>query len=142
MRKESRPMWISTPYSRVLSGRQNRNTAPELALRRSLFRRGLRYRLNRKVAFRTKADIVFPKQRVAVFVDGCFWHCCPKHGRTDFTGPNARTWERKLAGNKARDSRATESARRQGWTVVRVWECEIKSHLERVTRKICAKVRH
>jgi len=77
-----------------------------------------------------RPDFVFPKQRVAVFVDGCFWHGCPKHA----TQPknNRAFWRRKLAGNKARDQLVNRALRRAGWRVVRVWEhqlrkCEVRS---------------
>ncbi|MBF6213806.1 very short patch repair endonuclease [Nocardia puris] len=105
--------------------RQRRTgTDPELALRRELHRRGLRYFVDRAPlrGQRRRADVVFPRLRVAVYVDGCFWHSCPDHA----THPknNAAWWAEKLAGNVARD-RATDAALREaGWTVVRVWEHE------------------
>src|SRR4051794_27099083 len=110
MSASAKPVWIPTSYSAILSGRMNRDTVPEMLLRKQLFAMGLRYRLNRKVAFRTKADLVFPRARLAVFVDGCFWHGCPRHGRTVFQGPNAVTWQLKLQRNKERDVRARRAA--------------------------------
>ena len=70
-----------------------------------------------------RPDFVFPKQRVAVFVDGCFWHGCPKHA----TQPknNRAFWRKKLAGNKARDARVNRALRRAGWRVVRIWEHQL-----------------
>jgi len=63
-----------------------------------------------------------------VFVDGCWWHSCPVHGRkTPFTGPNAELWEAKMARVRQRDAEATATAQRLGWTVLRLWECEIMS---------------
>ncbi|WP_028476086.1 very short patch repair endonuclease [Nocardia sp. CNY236] len=99
-------------------------TGPELALRRELHRRGLRYFVDRAPirGQRRRADVVFPRRRVAVYVDGCFWHRCPQHA----TAPknNAEWWAAKLAGNVARD-RATDAALlAAGWLVVRVWEHE------------------
>lgn len=78
--------------------------------------------LKPEASLRTRADIVFTRARVAVFVDGCFWHGCPEHG----TSPraNARFWREKIASNKKRDDRATEDLQRLGWAVVRVWEHE------------------
>lgn len=103
---------------------RRRDTAPELALRRALHRRGLRYRVDRPVVrgVRRRADVVFGPAKVAVFVDGCFWHCCPMHAT--YPASNAQWWAEKLAGNVARD-RATDLAlTAAGWLVVRVWEHE------------------
>lgn len=103
---------------------RRRDTAPELALRRALHRRGLRYRVDRPVVrgVRRRADVVFGPAKVAVFVDGCFWHCCPVHAT--YPASNAQWWAEKLAGNVARD-RATDLAlTAAGWLVVRVWEHE------------------
>lgn len=70
-----------------------------------------------------KPDFVFRRERVAVFVDGCFWHGCPRHGRI----PDSRReyWLPKLSRNKARDRLVTRTLRQQGWAVIRVWECEL-----------------
>jgi len=95
-----------------------------MALRRELHRIGLRYRVNRPVlpGVRRRADVVFTPARVAVFVDGCFWHGCPSHG----TRPkaNADWWAAKLAGNVARDRDTDARLDAAGWRVVRVWEHE------------------
>jgi DNA mismatch endonuclease (patch repair protein) len=61
-----------------------------------------------------------------VFGDGCFWHGCPVHGASVFRGPNAERWAAKIAANRARDQRNTEATEAAGWTVVRVWECEVR----------------
>ncbi|WP_416564343.1 very short patch repair endonuclease [Nocardia testacea] len=107
-----------------MSRQRRAHTAPELALRRELHRRGLRYFVDRAPirGQRRRADLVFPRRRIAVYVDGCFWHRCPDHA----TDPknNAAWWAEKLAGNVARD-RATDAALREaGWQVVRIWEHE------------------
>ncbi|MFD3747169.1 very short patch repair endonuclease [Nocardia sp. NPDC058633] len=107
-----------------MSRQRRANTAPELALRRELHRAGLRYFVDRAPikGQRRRADVVFPRLRIAVYVDGCFWHRCPEHA----TDPknNAQWWADKLAGNVARD-RATDAAlTAAGWQVVRVWEHE------------------
>lgn len=103
---------------------RRRDTAPELALRRELHRRGRRYRVDRAPlpGLRRRADLVFPTARVAVFVDGCFWHCCPVHG----TRPknNAGWWAAKLDTNVARDRDTDTRLADAGWRVVRVWEHE------------------
>ena len=82
-----------------------------------------------------KPDFVFPKQRAAVFVDGCFWHGCPKHETKPKT--NAAFWKKKLARNKARDREVTRVLRKAGWRVLRVWEHELASAREaRLLRRI------
>jgi DNA mismatch endonuclease (patch repair protein) len=107
-----------------MSRQARRDTAPELALRRALHRRGLRYRVGiRPIAeLRGSADVVFTAARVAVYVDGCFWHMCPQHGT--MPANNAEWWKAKLEGNRARDRRTDDLLERHGWRVVRVWEHE------------------
>ncbi|AGC47225.1 very short patch repair protein [Myxococcus stipitatus DSM 14675] len=102
---------------------KTRDTKPELELRSALHRRGLRFRVGHPViGTRRKADVVFAGARVAVFVDGCFWHMCPVHGTTPKA--NADFWQAKLAGNQERDRHTDESLREAGWLPVRVWEHE------------------
>lgn len=110
--------------SHRMSRQRARDTKPELALRRELHRRGLRYFVNRRVLtqVRREADVVFPRQRVAVFVDGCFWHSCPLHATQ--AKSNAAFWEEKLAANVARDRDTDRRLLGAGWAVVRVWEHE------------------
>lgn len=101
-----------------------RDTQPELALRRELHRRGRRFFVDRAPlkGVRRRADLVFPRRRVAVYIDGCFWHSCPLHA----TQPrnNAAWWAEKLAGNVARDRDTDARLIEAGWMVVRVWEHE------------------
>jgi G:T-mismatch repair DNA endonuclease (very short patch repair protein) len=78
-----------------------------------------------------------PSRRLAVWVDGCFWHGCPRHGRaTPFTGPNASLWEDKLRRTRARDLEAVGLAVELGWQPVRVWECEIRADPRLVARRL------
>src|ERR1700754_2186049 len=112
--------WVSTELSGHLRGRRVRDTKPEVSLRRAVHRLGLRFRLQRKVAPRCTADFVLPRYKVAVFVDGCFWHGCPVHGPSTFGGPNASRWVEKIETNKQRDRRNTAAAADAGWTVVRI----------------------
>ncbi len=101
-----------------------RDTKPELALRRELHALGLRYRVDRSPVpgMRTRADVVFGPAKVAIFVDGCFWHSCPEH-RT-MPKNNQRWWKEKLAANVARDRRVDEELKRAEWLPIRVWEHE------------------
>ncbi|MEU3370765.1 very short patch repair endonuclease [Streptomyces sp. NPDC006660] len=114
----------STAVRAVMTANKGRDTKPERLLRSFLYRQGLRYRVNARPLpdLRRTADIVFPKARVAVFVDGCYWHGCPDHyrpaiKRSDF-------WHKKIQGNQARDTDTDARLHEQGWTVVRVWEHE------------------
>ncbi|WP_407727467.1 very short patch repair endonuclease [Rhodococcoides fascians] len=107
-----------------LSKQRRRDTKPEVALRRELHRRGLRYFVDRAPlkGMRRRADLVFPRRKVAVYVDGCFWHSCPIHA----TRPrnNAQWWADKLAANVARDRDTDTRLIEEGWRVVRIWEHE------------------
>jgi DNA mismatch endonuclease (patch repair protein) len=118
--------WVSTPKGKHLAARKKKDTAPEITLRKALHAQGARFRLHRQLAKGCTPDIVMPSRRLAIFVDGCFWHGCPKHGRkTGFTGPNAALWEDKMERNAERDLRASAIATDLGWAVERIWECEV-----------------
>lgn len=107
-----------------MSRARREHTAPEMALRSELHRRGYRFRLHRPVPGdrRRKIDIAFPSERLAVFVDGCFWHACPDHA----TWPkvNEEFWRAKLARNKDRDRETNAILNSAGWAVLRIWEHE------------------
>lgn len=102
------------------------DTKPELALRRALHSRGYRYRKDYRLDLdggkRVRPDIAFTARRVAVFVDGCFWHCCPDHGSKPAV--NVGYWNPKLRRNVERDRAADTALQAAGWAVVRVWEHE------------------
>jgi DNA mismatch endonuclease (patch repair protein) len=122
----SRAPTASSPnVHRVMVANYGDNTTPELLFRRTLFQFGLRFRQNTRpiASLRCHADIVFPKQRVCVFVDGCFWHGCPKHFRCPKT--NAAWWSEKIDANRKRDKRQTRLLQRADWTVIRIWEHDI-----------------
>lgn len=107
-----------------MSKQRRRDTAPEVALRRELHRRGARFFVDRAPVsgLRRRADLVFPRLKVAVYVDGCFWHRCPDHA----TDPknNAQWWAAKLAANVTRDRDTDMKLAEHGWQVVRIWEHE------------------
>lgn len=115
----------STPGVRSrMQVQRTRDTAPELAVRRLLHGAGLRYRIDRAPVpgLRRRADIVFGPSRVAVYVDGCFWHGCPEHG--SYPESNAEWWRHKLEANRARDADTDRRLAAHGWLVLRVWEHE------------------
>jgi DNA mismatch endonuclease Vsr len=117
--------WASSAQVRVtMRGNRSKNTTPEMKLRSMLHRRGLRYRVDVSPTpgTRRRADVVFPRERVAVFVDGCFWHGCPEHYRP--STKNTTFWEEKLVTNRSRDAQTNEALATAGWTVIRVWEHE------------------
>ena len=120
-------IWARTPASRHLKGRRRRDTKPELALRRALRSAGAGYRIQVTLERGLSADLAFPGARLAVYVDGCFWHGCPTHGRRMFRGPNAKLWASKLQRNVERDARATSMWRDRGWAVIRLWECRVNA---------------
>lgn len=119
-----RPRPSSAAVQARFSRQKVRDTAPELALRRLLHGRGLRYRID--VAplpgLRRRPDLVFTRARLAVFIDGCFWHRCPQHG----TSPknNADWWRAKLDRNVQRDRDTDRNFTDAGWQVLRFWEHE------------------
>jgi len=131
-----------TEATRLRMRRQRRaDTAPELALRRKLWSMGLRYRLQRPVEGqrRLKIDIAFVASRVAVFVDGCFWHSCPEHASVPRS--NTEWWITKLARNSERDVETRIRLEEQGWRVIRVWEHDVTRSLDKVAASIAAAVR-
>jgi len=123
----------SPERSALMSRIRGSDTTPELILRRRLWADGLRYRLKYKVPT-GRPDLVFPGARVAVFVDGCFWHGCPDH----YVRPRSRStfWAQKLAENVERDQRQTRELESAGWKVVRIWEHEIHEALDEVVERV------
>jgi DNA mismatch endonuclease (patch repair protein) len=134
MMEQSAPRPSSKAVSARMSKQKRRDTEPELQLRRALHAQGLRFRVCQKVPGypRRTIDIAFTRRRVAVFVDGCFWHACPEHA----TWPIASQdwWARKLRANVERDRETDAALEAQGWLVVRVWEHEaLGSVVQRIT---------
>jgi DNA mismatch endonuclease (patch repair protein) len=107
-----------------MRGNRKRDTKPEIALRRALHARGLRYRVAARPLTEKPwtADIVFSRARVAVFVDGCYWHGCPEHYAEPRT--NAAYWVPKIERNRARDLIVDQDLAAAGWTSLRIWEHE------------------
>jgi len=126
-----------------MKGNRSIDTRPEVALRSEVHRRGLRFR--KEVALRPaqricRVDIVFPAVRLAVFIDGCFWHGCPEHGNQPKV--NTEYWSVKLAKNVSRDAMVNAELEDAGWAVLRVWEHEdvqdAASRIEETYRRLLA----
>ncbi|WP_436259938.1 very short patch repair endonuclease [Mesorhizobium caraganae] len=132
MQRQSAPAEILDPVAPTTSRRMartaQRDNRNERALRSILHRRGLRFRVHRRILERTRrtVDIAFAGARVAVFIDGCFWHDCPIHGTSPIN--NAAWWRAKIDANVARDRDTDTRLLASGWTVVRIWEHEDLSH--------------
>ncbi|WP_103561610.1 very short patch repair endonuclease [Actinomadura rubteroloni] len=118
------PRSASEGRSRNMRANRRSDTKPEIALRRALHAQGYRYRkdfrLDLAEGVRVRPDIVFTARKVAIFVDGCFWHVCPEHGRQPTS--NEWYWTPKLRRNVERDRAADEALQAAGWRVVRLWE--------------------
>ncbi|WP_256255753.1 very short patch repair endonuclease [Actinomadura madurae] len=124
--KDTYPRPATEGRSRNMRANRRTDTKPEVNLRRALHARGYRYRkdfrLDLSEGVRVRPDIVFTARKVAVFVDGCFWHVCPEHGREPTS--NEWYWTPKLRRNVERDRAADTALSAAGWQVVRVWEHE------------------
>jgi DNA mismatch endonuclease (patch repair protein) len=131
----------SAAVSARMSRQGSRDTAPEVAVRRLLHASGLRYRVNLPVPGmpRRTIDIVFPKSKIAVFLDGCFWHGCPQHATQPKS--NAEWWRSKLSKNMSRDVETTEHLRAEGWTVLRFWEHELPDEVANTVRAVVLSAR-
>lgn len=127
--------------SRNMAAIKSRNTSPELLLRKSLWGQGVRFftaegwkRLSGQL-LPGSPDLIFPRARLVVFVDGCFWHGCPEHYR--HPDDNMEYWARKLASNTERDQRVNKALQSRGWKVLRYWEHQVrKKNVDRVIEEI------
>jgi DNA mismatch endonuclease (patch repair protein) len=130
---------VMTPAQRshCMSRIRARDTQPEVVIRKMLWSLGCRYRINSSLP--GKPDIVFTRQRLAVFIDGCFWHRCPLHYQAPATNPGF--WETKIAGNVRRDRDVDARLGKTGWSTLRFWEHEVKNDPEQVLRGILDRLR-
>jgi DNA mismatch endonuclease (patch repair protein) len=112
--------------SRNMARIRSRDTAPEMAVRRFLHRSGLRFRVHRR-DLPGKPDLVFPSRRLCLFVHGCFWHGCPNCiDGTRAIKSNTAYWGAKIEGNRTRDACHRAALEADGWTVMVLWECEVR----------------
>lgn len=117
--------------SKNMSRISSKNTKPEKNLRRALWSAKLRYRIHYG---KDKIDIAFPSKRIAVFVDGCFWHMCKKHSRLPKS--NEAYWHPKLKTNVKRDRIKDKLLKKEGWSVIRIWEHDIADNVDRCVARI------
>jgi DNA mismatch endonuclease (patch repair protein) len=140
--QETSGSWASSPAIRkTMQGCRSRDTAPEVALRAAIHRLGLRFFVARRPipGLRLTADLLFPTCRVAVFMDGCFWHGCPEHGEIPVR--NATYWRTKIEGNRRRDQDVDSTLAEHGWRSVRVWEHVPPTQAAEQVRQLLEKVR-
>lgn len=122
-RVTERPNASSEAALKRMRNQRQEDTSPELALRRAVWRLGLRYRVHvAPLGGRRKADIVFPVEKLAVYMDGCYWHGCPLHGTLPKS--NRDWWVAKLEANRLRDRDTDRALMSAGWAVMRFWEHE------------------
>lgn len=129
------PCGVDSTVSRRMASVGQRDTMPELVLRRELHRRGLRYRLHAAHLPGTP-DIVFPREKIVIFVNGCFWHRHKGCPRASMPKSNQEYWQRKFRDNVARDERNRLELADIGWTPIIVWECEIRTSFEKTVNMV------
>lgn len=128
IKSSGRDPWPDVPEARrsIMRANKRRDTGPELLLRSALHRSGLRFRVDFPIrpggGRLVRPDVVFTRRRIAVYVDGCFWHGCPVHWRPSRT--NSAYWDEKVIVNRERDAQITQVLEADGWTVFRFWEHE------------------
>ena len=126
----------STRRSEIMSHIKNKDTSIELLVRRKLFSKGYRYRVNYAV-LPGKPDIVFTKKKVAIFIHGCYWHGHNCQSRYAHTSQSNKTyWGPKIERTKQRDEEHIQELEKNGWKVIVIWECQIKNDLEKTCNEI------
>lgn len=133
----SNPKASSSQVSRRMARTPQKDTSAEMAIRRELHRRGFRYRVDYTVLRKPRrtADLAFPKLKIAVFIDGCFWHGCPEHGT--WPKQNAEFWRQKIEANISRDEDTNERLSGLDWRVIRIWEHEApEAAVERIVKVV------
>lgn len=129
------PLPASETTSKVMSANRGKGTSIEMTLRKALWRKGVRgYRVNMK-CLPGRPDIVFTRRKLAIFVNGCFWHRCPLC-KPSIPKAHVGFWNEKFERNKARDLKNLEDLSLLGWRTLSIWECEINSDLEGVVQRI------
>lgn len=131
--------WASSPAVRnSMQGNKSKDTKPEMIVRRYLHASGLRYRVHSRPIkdWNRRADIVFPRVKIAIFINGCYWHGCPKHYKKPKT--NTVYWTQKIERNIERDVETFKRLRTEGWSVIVLWEHE---NLDKKAIKVALRVK-
>ena len=115
---------------------KSKNTKPEITIRQLIWKKGYRYRIGHGLM--GKPDMVFPSYNIAIFIDGCFWHGCPKHYR--MPSSNVKYWKQKISQNKKRDRKINKQLKKEGWKIIRIWEHDIKQNPEKTVKRIIKKL--
>ena len=124
--------------SSIMRKIKSQGTSPELKLRKALWDHGIRgYRIQNK-EITGNPDIIFKKKKIAVFVDGCFWHRCERCYRQPKS--NIEYWEKKIRLNVKRDLKHNDDLKKEGWRVIRIWEHEINSHIDHVVSNVISEI--
>lgn len=135
IRDKRSPVPKNENVSKVMSANKAKNTKPEVLLRQALWQDGLRgYRLHFK-SVPGRPDIAFVKHKLAIFVNGCFWHRCP-HCHNSVPKTNSAFWQEKFRKNVERDQKKVSQLEDLGWTVLTIWECELKEDIHKAVEKI------
>lgn len=111
-----------------MSSVKNKNTKPEILVRKALFKKGFRYRINDK-RLSGSPDIVLPKYKTVVFIHGCFWHGHESCSKSIKPSTNKEFWNKKIMQNRQRDMKVKETLNNKGWNVIIVWECQLKNQI-------------
>jgi DNA mismatch endonuclease (patch repair protein) len=129
------PLPLKESTSMVMSSNRAKDTKPELSLRKALWQAGMRgYRKNWKKA-PGRPDIAFPGKKIAVFVNGCFWHSCP-YCRPNIPKSHNSFWKQKFMNNVLRDKVKVSQLKRAGWKVLTIWECKLKKNVQRSVARV------
>lgn len=118
---------------------KGKDTSIEIKFRKGLYRNGIRYSLRKQIF--GKPDLIIPSKRIAIFVNGCFWHQHENCKLANMPKSNIEFWKKKLDGNKVRDNTVDEELTVAGWKVIRVWECEIEDHYVETVNRISDEIK-
>jgi DNA mismatch endonuclease, patch repair protein len=131
---------VDPKRSEMMRSVKSRDTRPEIALRKALFAKGYRFNVNKRNGLPCTPDVVFPRKKIAIFINGCFWH---QHHCLKASIPKVRAayWKRKLEMNISRDKRNHRQLRSMGWKVIVIWECQINKDIISVQRKTVESIR-
>ncbi|MGA9188284.1 MAG: DNA mismatch endonuclease Vsr [Methanosarcina sp.] len=132
-KKQITDIYPKEKRSKIMSKIQGKETKPEIVVRKFLFSKGFRYLINDK-RYPGKPDLVLPKYKTVIFIHGCFWHGHENCKASKLPETNAEFWEKKISDNVARDRKNIEKLKDEGWNVITVWQCEIKSKAKREER--------